>query len=233
MPIITISRQFGCGGEYVAERVANALGYKYVSKELIEYIALLTGTDESTVHAFDEEEHSSMKASISKFMDMNMFKDMFSKNNDADLEMVEYIDEKKKLFNDQSQSDFAGFDSDAFAKMVERVLYYLVNEDNVIILGRGGQCILQNEQNAFHVRLYAPIDKRIEWVKNRDSVSKKEASAKVIEIDKRKAKFIKHYYNADIDDVNRYHMLVNLEKSSLDEVAGYITNGMKTKFNLS
>jgi cytidylate kinase len=35
MPVITISREFGSQGEYVAERIAQALGYHFVDKEFI------------------------------------------------------------------------------------------------------------------------------------------------------------------------------------------------------
>lgn len=230
MPIITLSRQFGCGGEYVAERVADILGYRFISKEIIQYIAILTGHDESTVQAFDEEEHSGMKASVSKFMDLNIFKDMFSKTSDDETEVIEFIDDKKKLYDDQNVKNFVGFDSEAFAKMVERVVSFLVNEDNVIILGRGGQCLLQDEKSAIHIRLFAPIENRVTWVQSRERLSIKEANSKIIEIDRRKMKFLKHYYNAGIDDPNLYHLLINLEKSSLDEVSAYIANSVKVKF---
>jgi cytidylate kinase len=233
MPIITISRQFGTGGEFVAEKVAKALDYKFVSKEIIKYIAILSGVEEDKVKGYDEESHSTLKAITSKFIDLNMFKNIFIKNKDEDFEEIEFIDEKGTLFNDLNNSNFVGFDSETFAHMVEKVLYLLSNEKNAVVLGRGGQCIFRNKQDAFHIRLVAPFESRVEWLKNRQEISEKEAQSLILETDKRKEKFIKHYFNSFIDDFTLYHMVINLEKSSIEDVTRYIINAIKIKFSIT
>lgn len=230
MPIITVSREYGCGGEYVAERIAKKLGYKYISNELVQYIAILTGTPSGTVESYDEEQHSSMKASISKFMDVGIFKDMFTKSAKTEEDIIDYIDEKRTLFTDVTSSNYSGFDSDAFLKMTQRVMGFLVNEDNCVILGRGGQCLLQKEANVFHIRIVASKDMRIQWVVNREKVSEKIAESKISEIDKRKESFIRHYHNADIGDPALYHLVVNLEKLTLERATDVITSAVKAAF---
>ncbi len=231
MPIITISRQFGTGGEYVAERVAKALNYKFVSKEIIKYISILSGVEENKVKEYDEEVHSSVKAVASKFIDLDIFKNIFIKNKDEDFEEIEFIDEKGKLFDDLNTKKFVGFDSEIFAKMVEKVLYFLLNEKGSVVLGRGGQCIFKNEKKAFHIRLVAPVDSRVEWLQNKMKISKKDAKNQILEIDKRKAKFIDFYFHENIDDPNLYHMIINLEKSTIQEVSDYIVNIVNLRFS--
>ena len=54
MAVITISRQFGSGGEEIARKVAETLGYDYVDKELIATVAQKAQTEESEVSRFDE-----------------------------------------------------------------------------------------------------------------------------------------------------------------------------------
>ena len=44
MAVITVSRQIGSGGDRIAERVAEVLGYEYVDRRLVEEIASITDT---------------------------------------------------------------------------------------------------------------------------------------------------------------------------------------------
>jgi cytidylate kinase len=227
MAIITISRQFGTAGELVAKRVADKLGYKFIDKEIIHYISVLSGEDMNTVSSYDEEKHSSLKATISKFFDLNVFKEMFGDKEEKE-EFYKYIDPKDELFSDVNTT-YSGFDSDSFKRTMEKIVLYLRNEGNVVLLGRGGQCLLQNDENSFHIRLYAPFEKRVKLLMEVEGMSEKTAIAKIKEIDKRKANFLNHYFGRDIDDKYLYHMMINTEKFILDEITEIIVAAVKIK----
>ena len=49
MRIITISREFGSGGRELGKRLADALGFDYYDREIIESIAKEQGLDEGYV----------------------------------------------------------------------------------------------------------------------------------------------------------------------------------------
>ena len=44
MAVITVSRQLGSGGDRIAERVAEELGFAFVDRRLVEEIAQITDT---------------------------------------------------------------------------------------------------------------------------------------------------------------------------------------------
>lgn len=52
--IITISREFGSGGRYIGQKVAEKLGYKYYDKELIGKIAEESGLSEKFIEKAGE-----------------------------------------------------------------------------------------------------------------------------------------------------------------------------------
>lgn len=52
--IITVSREFGSGGRYIAEQVANRLGYQYYDKEIIARVAKETGLSEKFIEGEGE-----------------------------------------------------------------------------------------------------------------------------------------------------------------------------------
>lgn len=49
MNVITISREFGSGGRELGKRLADALGYRYYDREIIEAIAKETSLDEQYI----------------------------------------------------------------------------------------------------------------------------------------------------------------------------------------
>ncbi|BAI80970.1 conserved hypothetical protein [Deferribacter desulfuricans SSM1] len=221
MAIITISREYGCAGEYVAERLSKVLGYRYVNKELIEYIAILTGVPKHIVEKYDEEMHSDLKAFLSKYFDLDMFNDIFTKVEEAERES--FVEDENTLFTERFTVDHV-IDSEIFQNMVERVIKKLADEDKVIILGRGSQCILQNYSNAYHFRLYADFEDRVKWVSKREGGSIDDAAEKVKTIDKRKKSFINHYYKEDINNPLLYHLFINMSKNSIEKVVSLISN---------
>lgn len=52
--IITISREFGSGGKYICEKLAEKLGYEYYDKDLISKVTDSTLLPESVVLAYNE-----------------------------------------------------------------------------------------------------------------------------------------------------------------------------------
>ncbi|KAA0258079.1 cytidylate kinase-like family protein [Deferribacter autotrophicus] len=222
MAVITISREYGCSGEFVAARLSKQLNYKYINKELIEYIAILTGVPKEVVEKYDEEMHSNFKAFISKYFDLDMFKDIFEKVEEAEKE-IKILDDDQDLFGDRFSASHV-IDSEIFHSMVERLITKLADEDNVVILGRGSQCILQNFEKAYHFRLYADIEDRIKWVSKSENISENDARKKIMEIDKRKRNFVEHYYDKNIDDKNLYHLLINMSKVSIDGAVEIISH---------
>lgn len=229
MAVITISKEFGCAGDHVAERVAQILNYKLINKEIIEYVSVLSNTDKKTVENYDEEKHSSIKATISKFIDLSVFKDVF-KSEDSELKYCNLkVFDEPNLFHESIQTDLS-FDSERYIHLVEVVFNKLAHKGDVVIVGRGGQFILKEVKKSFHVRLIAPLESRIKWVAESENVSKKTAEARIEEIEKRRENYIEHYYNEDIKKPYHYHLIVNLEKLSIQQAADLITASVNAVF---
>lgn len=231
MAIITVSRQFGSGGEYVCERIASKLGFRFIHKELIKYIAILLDMEEDKVHQYDEERHSTLRSIMSKYFDFDIFNDIF-KTTEKDVKQAEKIlfdDDYKPSFFDQYGKVEPVFDSTTFQLMMERIIVKLADETNAVIMGRGSQFILKHHPNALHIRLIAPLEDRAFWLRNRENMSEADSIQQINEIDKRKHKYIKHYYQGDINDYDNYHAVINLKKFDIEETASVISEMAKIK----
>ncbi|QAR33264.1 cytidylate kinase-like family protein [Geovibrio thiophilus] len=221
MAVITVSRQFGCGGEYVAEKVAEKLGFKLFHKELIKYIAILTDTDEEKVNRFDEEQHSNFRSFMSDYFDADLFSNVFKDEKINKVNDMIKNDETISFFDTYADQEPV-FDSKRFSSMVELIIRNLATDTNCVIMGRGSQCILEDEPNCLHIRLVAPFDDRVKWLTDKEELEAAKAAEQIKAIEKHKKSYIKHYYKRDIDDVSLYHSVFNLSKTSNDNLADMI-----------
>lgn len=71
---------------------------------------------------------------------------------------------------------------------------------NVILVGRGATIITAQLKNAFHVRLMGSLAKRAEQTAEYYQVSFKEALALVEKEDKQRERYLRKYFDRDIED---------------------------------
>ncbi len=220
MPVITISKEFGAGGTDIGRKVAELLGFDLFDKELIYEIALRVGVDEKLVEEFDQERHSDRKAFISRFFELHPIENILNY-------LESYIDRQKrkeleeKLNRPVTPFDTTGcLDSEIYAKMMRELMYRLAaREKGVVIIGRGGQCILQNFPKTLHVRIVAPLEFRIQRVMELKNLSREEAENLIYEADLNSSDYIRHYHDAYISDPTLYHLVLNTAKLGLDHSA--------------
>jgi cytidylate kinase len=96
---------------------------------------------------------------------------------------------------------------------------------NVILIGRGSTAITANLPHVLHVRLVAPLEKRVEhaW-RAYSEFNKTEAQARqfCLNEDRGRERYLKKYFNTDINDPLLYHMVINTGLVSYDDAAKLI-----------
>jgi cytidylate kinase len=80
---------------------------------------------------------------------------------------------------------------------------------HAIIVGRGGNVITNRLPNVFHVRLVAPLATRIRHAIHFYHLSEAEAAKRVRENDSARRRFLRRYFNAEIDDPTLYDATIN------------------------
>jgi len=95
------------------------------------------------------------------------------------------------------------------AEILEAVIKEFARQGNVVLMGRGGTCILQNRAHTLHVRIVAPLEDRIRRLMERSSVSYEVAARAIHESDKNRAAFHRHFFAHDWSDSALYHLILN------------------------
>jgi cytidylate kinase len=95
------------------------------------------------------------------------------------------------------------------AKAVGRIIRAIAERDNVLILGQGGQALLQGQPGCCHVLFVAPLEMRIANVSQWHKLSLREARRRVRGADESRSDFLARYYGVRWLDPLLYHVVIN------------------------
>jgi cytidylate kinase len=87
-----------------------------------------------------------------------------------------------------------------------------------VILGRGGQFVLQGEPGVLHVRLDGPRERRIEQGARIQGIDRAAAEQTLDETDRARNAYVKHFYGSNPCDAKLYHVALDSTAIPLDEV---------------
>jgi YjbE family integral membrane protein len=104
-----------------------------------------------------------------------------------------------------------------FAALVQWHLLEQAERGGVVIMGRGGNFLLNGIPHAYRVRVTAPLDVRIERVTKRDSVDRDTARWLCEKTDSERACFLHSIYGGKWDDPAEYDKVFTVKGQSVDQ----------------
>ncbi|HDS17003.1 MAG TPA: cytidylate kinase-like family protein [Proteobacteria bacterium] len=221
MSVITISKEYASGGLEIAKALARKLGYEYIDKEIVQQVADHAKVSHQEVLDFEEEDHINIRAYLSRIIDLDIFKKNHQ-HSEAETEELEtsYDDRDKIPYSFDTQG---WIDSDIYREMICKVISALGQQANVIIAGRGGQCILKEQAGVINIRIIAAMADRIArlQVENPD-LSNSQAQKQIEAMDKKSREYIKFYFNEDWKDPKLYDVVINTSRLSDERVVEWL-----------
>jgi hypothetical protein len=202
-PCITISRQTGAGAKPVCEKLINIMD-EYSEPEGVKWAFF----DKSLIEKVLEDHK--LPKQISEFMQEGKYKHLSS----VVYELLGLKPAEWTLIH----------------KTTETILQ-LARMGNVVIVGRGANIITSKLSNAFHIRLVASMEKRIEHMQNLMGFTEKEALNYIKKEDENRKRYLKSYFNVDIEDPLLYHMVVNTDLLTHKGAAYLIAEAVVLKFS--
>lgn len=190
---VTISRQTGCGAFVVAEKLAHYL-----------------------------QEHSKSGSPWAVF-DRNLM-DKVLEDHDMPAYLAKFLPEDRV----SQLEDFLNelFDvhppSRTIIVQVAETMLKLAAVGHVILIGRGGNVVTARLPDVFHVRLVAPLEKRVEHAHKCYEMTRDEAYKFCLAEDVGRARYLKQHFQADINDPLLYHLTINTGQVGFDAAARLI-----------
>jgi cytidylate kinase len=181
--IISVEREYGCGGANIAQTIASRLGWKLWDQDITAEIARRLKCKAELVEAREERCDSMYYRLIKSFM-----RGSFEPRVDsAGLELL---------------------DAEHLAILFEKVITEIAQRGNCVIVGRGASWFLRDRDDAFHVFLYAPYHEKMRRILAQGE-SEKEAENLLGSVDRERAAFIRKYYGKEWPDRSLYNIMVN------------------------
>lgn len=181
--IVTIEREYGCGGGEIAQQLAAELGWKLWDQSLTEEIAKLAECPKAVVEVREERTDP---------LYYRLFKSFLRGSYEGSLNAY-----KLKVV-----------DSESIAKITQRVVENVAKTGNSVIVGRGSQHFLRNNPDTLRVFLYAPREAKVRRLLARGK-SENEAEQLADSVDRERADFIDKYFRVEWPNRAVYHAMIN------------------------
>jgi cytidylate kinase len=97
----------------------------------------------------------------------------------------------------------------AYLEAIRELIEEFARADNVLIVGRGGQAVLQGWPNTLHIRIIAPLDVRVRRLVRRQAIPEEAALAQIRTSDRRRKRFVQRAYHVDWADPALYDLVLN------------------------
>ena len=197
--IITIEREYGCGGGEIAQLLAQQLGWKLWDQLLTGEIARLADCPKAVVEGREERTDP---------LYYRLFKSFLRGSYEGSL----------------NAHKINSVDSDCILKFTESVVQQVAKTGNSVIVGRGSQHFLRNRQDTLRVFLYAPRENKVRRLQARGK-SEDEAEQLVDSVDRERADFIQKYFHVEWPNRAIYHTMMNTaigDAAVVDLIVGWM-----------
>ena len=180
--IITVGRQYGSGGRYVARLLAEKMGIPYYDKELLAEVAKDSGICQDLLEEHDEK--NTRNFLFSMMSGSQMAGDASSMYMDMPL--------NHRIF-------LAQFDT------IRRI----ASQGPCVIVGRCADYVLRDQEHVLNVFIKADREERIRRITEYYGVDPLKAEEMLKKADKQRASYYNYYATGTWGDVNNYDLCVD------------------------
>jgi CMP/dCMP kinase len=183
--VITIEREYGCGGGAIAHKVADRLDWKLWDQLLTCEIARLAKCERAEVET-REERVDPLYYRLLKSVMRGSFEGSLN------LHRLHCLD------------------ADNILRITKQVTQAAAASGNCVIVGRGSQHHLRDRDDTLRIFLYASREFKVQRLKA-DGIAEAEAEELVDSVDAERADFIEKYFHMEWPNRSVYHAMLNTE----------------------
>ncbi|MDD3146401.1 MAG: cytidylate kinase-like family protein [Candidatus Riflebacteria bacterium] len=220
MPLLTISREIGASGTFIALKVAEAMEYTCYDQQIINEIAQKMGKKEDQIEDFDQQSYNRIgvffQEALASIAQGGMVFHPFG---------IGPLDwDSAEIFSTYPRGNFQEKD---YYEVLNQVVKEIAEKSNAVILGRGGSQILRDRSDTLHVRIVADREDRLKHVMEEQKLDLEKADKLITSKDESAANFIYDFFDTDWNDPHHYHLVLNTSRISPEKCIQLIINTLK------
>jgi cytidylate kinase len=180
--VITISREYGSGGGVIARMLGQRLNWRLIDDSLVSKIAERGRATAAEVQSREE--------SVDPWLH-RIFKALW----------------RGGFTGTATRAESEACDAESVARLWHAVILEAAEIGDCVVVGRGGQCLLQSRRDTFHVYVYAPLSERIARLSARLPPGTDLAEA-AQECDCRRVEYLRHHFGQERTNPHLYHLML-------------------------
>lgn len=189
MSVITIARQFGAGGKTLGTLAAEKLDYAVIDEQIVEMVAQEADVSSEWVDAVARQ--TGQEGIVTR--------------------LVRRFGPFSRGYVETAMEERPGYmDGDLYISLLHKIIPTIADQDNVVIIGRGGQYILADRPDTFHFLMIANIENRIKFMMERYNIDRKEAVFVVEKKNRERINLYRNFGRTDYESPDLYHMVFNM-----------------------
>ena len=200
LPVVTISRESGAGALKIGELTAQLLNEGSKKSDAPPW----TVFDKNLVERVLEDQH--LPENLRQFLPEDVLP-MFSSA------LEETLGLHPSAWN--------------LAQLTAATIYRLAKLGNAILVGRGSNFITAKIKPAIHIRLVAPIEERLAHIVEFHHLTPSEAVIYAKQADRGRRRYVKRYFNAEIEDPLNYTLTINTGRMDAQTAAHIISEAIR------
>lgn len=183
-PVVTISRQSGCGADAVAGKLAAYL-----------------------------EARAPHPACPWKVFDQNLVRNVLAEHK-LPRRFARFMPEDRASELADIMDELLGVHppSGVLVNHTAETIRRLAERGNVILIGRGANIINRGLPHVLHVRLVASLEKRVERIRRSRDLDQEAALELVLREDRGRRRYLKKYFGAEVEDPLLYDLVLNTDR---------------------
>jgi cytidylate kinase len=191
MPVVTINRQWGAGGETVGRMVAERLRWEYLDGKLIDQVAHRLGLAKDVVENYDEKTPGLLDRLLRQLATVD-----FSTPQDVAAWTPPFSDPAFDL-------------NRSVLRVTQEVIRQAAAKGDCVIVGRGSAYILADRTDVLRVFLRSNVEARVNAVIGHEKVDEETARKLVKQHDANAAAYIKQVYGHDWLHPAHYDLVID------------------------
>jgi cytidylate kinase len=199
-PLVTISATYGTGGGLIAPRLAEELGVPFVDRLISADMSQDISREERALESGQPEKPGAERS----LEGLTEYEQMTSPTG----RLLSYFARAASI-GVMLAPDAEVEDDTTIRERTEAGLKEQAAGDPGVVLGRAGAVILASRPRAFHVRLDAPVERRVAWASGLEGLDVEATKRRQAETDRARTVFVKRLFRVDPGDARLYHLVLD------------------------
>jgi len=202
--LVTVSATYGTGGSIIAPRLADALGLPFVDR-------LISADLSQEAWRSDRAEQLQQPTASPDGQRPDRSEEGISEAEQASTPTGRFLSyfARAASVGVMLTPEAVPEDDESIRDRTVEGLRPIAAGAPAVLLGRAGAVVLATRPRSFHIRLDAPVQRRVEWGVSHEHLDLETAERRLSETDRARTLFVKRLFRVDPAEARLYHLILD------------------------